>query len=607
MLLPTALSIHDIYPSNVRAFGLIPLLFVFPARGLLGFVAGCWSLVAGRRFSSRVRHSSFVIRHAKRSFVIPTFFLFLITFNNYFNIWANLPNQRLNNDADLVSIANYLNARAPDDSALYVSALYYRHPTLAYLARDYNSILWLTEGNSLVIPENRLALYLFARAAPPPEEWIKDWASHLVAEPRGPDGLPDFRAYRFAANESPPLPEFTPLTENFGNSLTLTGYRFTPHADQILVDLRWHVENLPEAADFLPYARLYDAWGEAWSQSGGFSYPSEQWAPGDTLLTRLVIPLPAGLPPSSYTIKAGLYSQQTQINLPHLDSKGQYAGERAFLFQTQLNGDTLEAVDDFLALNPMSAPTRIQEFDGDLVLLGYTLNPTVGRQGEYLHLTLFWHARQKIKTDSLTIQLADQTLFTGSPVHNTLPFSAWAPGQVVIDRYALKIPPDFAPGSAELKLNVPNYGSATLTTLEVKPVERVFTAPPTMTEATDNFNHEIALAGYDLKPGRRTTLTLFWKSLTTTDAEYTVFVHVLDAAGQVSAQTDAPPRGGAYPTSFWASGEFIADEYSFDLSSGTYTIEVGLYLPETGERLNVFDTAGNKTRSAVTLPAFQVP
>src|SRR5262249_45143029 len=35
MLLPTALAVHDIFPSNMRAMGLIPLLFVFPARGLL--------------------------------------------------------------------------------------------------------------------------------------------------------------------------------------------------------------------------------------------------------------------------------------------------------------------------------------------------------------------------------------------------------------------------------------------------------------------------------------------------------------------------------------------------------------------------------------------
>jgi hypothetical protein len=156
-------------------------------------------------------------------------------------------------------------------------------------------------------------------------------------------------------------------------------------------------------------------------------------------------------------------------------------------------------------------------------------------------------------------------------------------------------------------LNVPDYGSATLATLEVQPVERGFTAPQTMTPVTANFNHEIALAGYDLKPSAHTALTLFWKSLISGDANYTVFVHILDSSGQVIAQTDAPPRGGTYPTSLWAPGEIIADDYAFDLASGTYTIEVGLYRPESGERLDVFDPAGNITGNAVTLPAFQVP
>ena len=41
MLLPTAVAVHDIFPSNMRASGLIPLLFVFPARGLLAAIAGC--------------------------------------------------------------------------------------------------------------------------------------------------------------------------------------------------------------------------------------------------------------------------------------------------------------------------------------------------------------------------------------------------------------------------------------------------------------------------------------------------------------------------------------------------------------------------------------
>jgi len=122
-------------------------------------------------------------------------------------------------------------------------------------------------------------------SAPPPDEWLEGWAPHQVAAPLDADGVPVYRAYQFAAGEAPPQPAFTPLAENFGNMVTLTGYRVVTQTDKLLLDLRWQVENVPDAGDYLPYARLTDVWGSGWSQSGGFSYPSEEWQPGDTVLT----------------------------------------------------------------------------------------------------------------------------------------------------------------------------------------------------------------------------------------------------------------------------------------------------------------------------------
>ncbi len=34
MLLPTALAVNEITPSNLRAIGMMPLVFVFPALGV---------------------------------------------------------------------------------------------------------------------------------------------------------------------------------------------------------------------------------------------------------------------------------------------------------------------------------------------------------------------------------------------------------------------------------------------------------------------------------------------------------------------------------------------------------------------------------------------
>jgi hypothetical protein len=69
--------------------------------------------------------------------------------------------------------------------------------------------------------------------------------------------------------------------------------------------------------------------------------------------------------------------------------------------------------------------------------------------------------------------------------------------------------------------------------------------------------------------------------------DYTVFVHVVDEAGRPVAQGDAPPLGGAYPTSLWEAGERIEDEYEVAAASGR--VLIGLYRPDTGERLRTED------------------
>jgi hypothetical protein len=84
-------------------------------------------------------------------------------------------------------------------------------------------------------------------------------------------------------------------------------------------------------------------------------------------------------------------------------------------------------------------------------------------------------------------------------------------------------------------------------------------------------------------------ITLYWKSLAPVAEDYTVFVHLLNPDGTPAAGDDSQPRGGLYPTSFWSPGEVVADErqWSLSLAPGEYTLEVGLYLLETGERLAV--------------------
>ncbi len=604
MLLPTAIAVHDIFPSNMRASGLIPLLFVFPARGLL---------VSYRWVQKRMPGP--MIPYAYPLVVVTLAALGLGAYSaghDYFVTWANLPNQRQNNDADLVDMATYLNTHDTSQSSVYVSAIHYRHPTLAYLAHDFDQLHWLTGGTALVLPADRPALYLLARAAPPPDEWLAGWATHQVAAPLDPDGVPVYRAYQFAAGETPPLPPFAPLNENFGNIATLTGYRVLTHTDEVLLDLRWHIENLPAVGDFLPYARLADAWGSGWSQSEGFSYPSEQWVPGDTVLTRLKLPLSAGLPPGQYDLTAGLYSAGTQQNLPHLNPAGAFAGQVAPITQLALPGGPDATLEEFQQANgiiPLGTGSILCILPGDNgALLGAHLERSALRQGEWLHLSLYWATYFTVGDNALTLTLGAQTLYSGQPVHGSFPFSQWAANQVLIDRYALKVPDDAPPGATPLQLSMSGGRcQAPLGVVQVAAVDRTYSPPTagvTLPPAASHLGDRAALYGYSFSPGQPVTLSLVWQSLAPLDKDYTVFVHVLDAAGQIVAQADAEPRGGTYATSLWQPGEYITDDYHFNLPAGRYTAEVGLYQLETGARLAQL---GPGAADRIMLPAFEVP
>ena len=87
------------------------------------------------------------------------------------------------------------------------------------------------------------------------------------------------------------------------------------------------------------------------------------------------------------------------------------------------------------------------------------------------------------------------------------------------------------------------------------------------------------------------TITVYWRVERAPDADYTVFVHLLDSNGRLVAQADAPPQLGYYPTSFWESGEVIVDSRALvvphDAPPGEYTIAIGLYVLATGQRLPV--------------------
>lgn len=104
----------------------------------------------------------------------------------------------------------------------------------------------------------------------------------------------------------------------------------------------------------------------------------------------------------------------------------------------------------------------------------------------------------------------------------------------------------------------------------------------------------LTLDGYahpaEVAAGATLPLALYWKANQPLPADYTVFVHLVDAQGNKLAQRDTPPLDGARPTTTWQPGELLRDNADLAIPAGvpagTYTLLVGMYDAQTMAGIN---------------------
>ena len=102
--------------------------------------------------------------------------------------------------------------------------------------------------------------------------------------------------------------------------LRLVGYDWSRTAEGAAVTLHWRVEESP-AADYTATVQIFDAAGEKVGQDdrppGGDFYPTALWKPGETLLDRRTIPLPADARPAELLL--GFYDASQTLLAPPLE------------------------------------------------------------------------------------------------------------------------------------------------------------------------------------------------------------------------------------------------------------------------------------------------
>ena len=109
-----------------------------------------------------------------------------------------------------------------------------------------------------------------------------------------------------------------------------------------------------------------------------------------------------------------------------------------------------------------------QQLGGHVRLLGYDLPEQVVRPGDFATLTLYWQTdgvlkdRYKVFTHLIgTVWNGDQGNFLwgqqdNEPQADQLPTTRWVPGEVIVDRYRVKVDPKAPAGIYQVEVGM--YG-----------------------------------------------------------------------------------------------------------------------------------------------------
>ena len=264
-------------------------------------------------------------------------------------------------------------------------------------------------------------------------------------------------------------------------------------------------------------------------------------------------------------------------------------------------------------------------FANNLNLVGYQSSSL--RPGNPLWLTFYWQPAQEIERDvEMFVHLFDQNreaVVANThiwPLRGVFRVRAWQPERTMPLSHSLPIPDNLAFGPYQLHVGLLDLLSRKRIPLQTgkdsllaKPFKIPLPPDSRVPESsTDiNFGDIIRLNGYTLTTvSDRITITFFWKAIDSPQADYTSFVHIVDADDKIVAQADFQPINGQYPTSIWSPNEVIVDERTITaIPKGAYQVHVGWYrhLEDGWERLPIVTDGLAHPDNRIVLDTFTLP
>lgn len=387
-----------------------------------------------------------------------------------------------------------------------------------------------------------------------------------------------------------PIP-YTPLEDRLiAGELPLDGFQLShqsiPADDVLGVDLKWVPDVAPQNL-YQATVRLMGPDGLIWSEKkttplAAYNMmlpPTDEWQAGETYWDRLEVSLLPGTPPGQYRVMLTVFDQKTLQPVTLLSESGKVHGP-----DVELGMVSVTAVSDPIQFTPQK--TMDTTLPGrDLHLIGIDQGGDQIIPGQSLLLTFYWQAmRAPREVAHIFLDLIAENgevvhTWELPPVRDDYPPAVWQKGEFLRGQHLITMPPALTTGTYRFSLSGVPLGE-----IAVQAPERVMEMPEVETAVSAQFNHQINLVGYMLQENQ---LRLVWQTSSEISERYRVFVHLVNEAGDIVAQSDGEPAAWERPTTSWAPQEYIVDAHVLDFPDKLdgLTLLVGLYHPETGQRL----------------------
>ncbi len=518
-------------------------------------------------------------------------------------------------DGDKLDALTYL-SQFTGANQVYLSQLWGDLHSTVYFLRSTMGIKSVDTSDTVVLPPpGQGAVYAFpAEQAERAEQLARLWpgvAPEPVLDPYGRQLLSVVTLDATTAAGWPPAASPTVTrTAAFVDAPSLVGMAADETGD--LISLYWEATS-PMDVSLTTSIHLLDRDGHRVAQvdklPGNGSYRTLGWTPGERVIDRASpVRLDRCAGGETVRVQVGWYQLKPgNPQRPRADSTGftALAGEVVLPHITYQRPYLQPRVHTDAAILPT------------LTLVGYDLHDDAFQAGSPLVIDVYWHSVHPTGDRGpgdlpIALVLGDGssrvTLWSGALAAGL----DWDADTSLCRRIRTSLPTDLAAGNYALGVawtlpSGPQF--AGLGSVTVGPSTRRYDLPPLLTTTDARFAEpqgaQLRLAGVSRlelapQPDPETgapvlVVELAWQAQDAITGNYKAFVHLIDAAGVIVAQSDAVPAGD-YVTSRWLPQEVVIDAHRLklpvDLIPGDYHLVAGLYDPVENQRLPAHDAAG---------------